>query len=310
MRFRNLEPPYEFQGIAPLLWWMLRERLAGRRRSAPARADIPRREPDLALIASDAPSLTWVGHATWLIRLAGMSFVTDPVWSDYVGPRVRRNVAPGIDLALAKPEVVLVSHNHFDHLDFPSIDRIGPAARYFVPKGMGPAFARRGLTKTVEMEWWQKEAIGDRVSLTFVPSQHWSQRGLFDRNRSLWGGYVLEAEGRSVYFAGDTAYFEGFAEIGRRFPDLDAALLPIGTYEPRWYLRSQHMDPADAVAAFESLGARRLCAMHWGTFKQSDEPLDEPPRVLEEVRRQRGIDADRVWVAAVGETSRLGLAEP
>src|SRR5690606_23873644 len=161
-----------------------------------------------------------------------------------------------------------------------------------------------GLDRVIEMRWWQTEVV-EGIAITFVPSQHWSQRGPTDRNRSLWGGFVIEADGLRLYFAGDTAYFSGFAEIGRRFPGIDAAMLPIGAYDPEWFMRKQHMNPEDALGAFEQLGARLFCAMHWGTFKLTDEPLDEPPALLEALRAERGIDPASVWVAAIGESRRL-----
>ncbi len=298
MRYRNLEPQYEPHSLATVLKWMSR-----RRRPAPKRAEVPVQVPDFGLIAR-AASLTWIGHATWLVRLCGRSIVTDPVWSETLGPGITRNVRPPMSIDQASPDVVLVSHNHRDHLDAPTIGRIGPEATYLVPMGLGSFFTKRKCRRVVEMEWWQSEAVGD-LRVTFVPSQHWSQRGPFDRNDTLWGGYVIEGEGKKVYFAGDTAYFDGFAEIGRRHPGIDAALLPIGAYDPEWFMRSQHMNPEDAVNAFVALRAELLCAMHWGTFKLTDEPLDEPPRLLEEHRARAGIPPERVWVAAIGETRAL-----
>jgi L-ascorbate metabolism protein UlaG (beta-lactamase superfamily) len=305
MRYRNLEPPYEPQPLSRVLKWAVGDKLRGKRRRSPKRfPEMKVVEPDHALLASDAPSLTWVGHATWLIRLGGHSILTDPVWSESLGPGISRNVRPGISLEEARPSVVLVSHNHRDHLDAPTIRRIGAAPTYVVPAGLGRFFTRRGADKVVELDWWAHTQLGG-LTIHFVPSQHWSQRGAADKNETLWGGFVLEAGGARIYFAGDTAYFEGFREIGRRFPGLEAALLPIGAYDPEWFMRVQHMNPEDAVNAFRSLGARLLCAMHWGTFKLTDEPLDEPPRVLEEIRRREQIPADRVWVAAIGESRRL-----
>lgn len=298
MRFRNQEPPFEPHGLSTVLKWASR-----RRRPSPKRAEVPVVAPDLGLLDS-APSLAWVGHATWVIRLAGLSIVTDPVWSSSLGPGLGRNVPPGLSLDQAAPDVVLVSHNHRDHLDAPTIDRIGRSARYYVPIGLGRFFEKKRCRHVVEMAWWQTERL-DGLSITFVPSQHWSQRGPFDKNDSLWGGFVVEGDKKRVYFAGDTAYFGGFAEIGRVFPSIDAALLPIGAYDPEWFMRSQHMNPFDAVAAFRDLDARLLCAMHWGTFKLTDEPLDEPPALLEEARTGAGVDAHRVWVASIGETRSL-----
>jgi L-ascorbate metabolism protein UlaG (beta-lactamase superfamily) len=146
--------------------------------------------------------------------------------------------------------------------------------------------------------------------VTFVPSQHWSRRATQPPNRALWGGFVVESGGVRIYHAGDTAYFDGFHEIGRRFPRIDAALLPIGAYDPRWFMSKQHMDPTDALQAFADLGARRVIAMHWGTFKLTDEPLDEPPMLFREAAATRGLSPDAARVAAVGEAIALTPAGP
>lgn len=304
MRYRNLQAPFEPHPLSTVLKWAALDKVTGKRRKAPGTAPMRVVAPDRTLLGSDAPSLTWVGHATWLLRLGGRTILTDPVWSDSLGPGVRRNVAPGIGLEEVQPDVVVVSHNHRDHLDAPTIARIGDRATYVVPAGLGPFFRKRGLKKVVELEWWGATQV-DGVEVHFVPSQHWSQRGALDRNETLWGGFVLKGSDRQVYFAGDTAYFEGFKEIGRRFPGLDAALLPIGAYDPEWFMRQQHMNPEDAVNAFVALQARLLCAMHWGTFKLTDEPLDEPPQLLEQHRLRAGLSVEQVYVAAIGETRRL-----
>jgi L-ascorbate metabolism protein UlaG (beta-lactamase superfamily) len=305
VRYRNLQPPFEPQPLSRVLKWAVGDKLRGKRRRSPKRfPGMMVVEPDRALLASGWPCLTWVGHATWLIRLGGQSILTDPVWSESLGPGITRNVRPGISIEEARPTVVLVSHNHRDHLDAPTIRRLGAGPTYVVPAGLGPFFTRKGADKVVELEWWGRTQVGD-LTINFVPSQHWSQRGPTDKNETLWGGFVVEGQQKRVYFAGDTAYFDGFEEIGRRFPALDAALLPIGAYDPEWFMRVQHMNPEDALNAFQRLGARVLCAMHWGTFKLTDEPLDEPPRLLEELRQRQGIAADRIWVAAIGESRRL-----
>jgi L-ascorbate metabolism protein UlaG (beta-lactamase superfamily) len=288
-----------------VLKWAVADRLRGKRRKSPKRfLDMKVVEPDHELIASRAPSLTWVGHATWMVRLGGRTILTDPVWSESLGPGIVRNVRPGISFEEARPDVVVVSHNHRDHLDAPTIRRLGGGPTYVVPAGLGSFFTRNGAEKVVELAWWSKTEVGD-LSIHFVPSQHWSQRGPTDKNDTLWGGFVLECERKKVYFAGDTAYFEGFREIGRRFPDIDAALLPIGAYDPEWFMRVQHMNPEDAVHAFQSLGARLLCAMHWGTFKLTDEPLDEPPRLLVEICEREQVPSEKVWIAAIGESRAL-----
>jgi L-ascorbate metabolism protein UlaG (beta-lactamase superfamily) len=164
-------------------------------------------------------------------------------------------------------------------------------------------FQGEGLPST-ELGWWRSTRVGE-VTITFVPAQHWSRRGPFDGNATLWGGFVIQGRRATVYHSGDTAWFEGFAEIGRRFPGIDAALLPIGAYDPAWFMEKQHMNPEQALAAFGALGARTFVAMHWGTFKLTDEPLDEPPRRLEAERLRLGLPVDRVRVLAVGETVEM-----
>ena len=304
MKYRNLEPPYEPHGFGAVWRWAVSDRVWGRRQQAPQRVRLPTATPDQALLTGPAPSLTWVGHATFALRLAGRTILTDPNWSISLGPGLLRNVPPALPLAGLAVDVVVISHNHRDHLDAPTIDRLGPGPTYVVPEGLGRFFRRRGFPRVVELPWWGEWRDGD-LRVAFVPSQHWSQRTPLDRNDSLWGGFVLGGDGRAVYFAGDTAYFGGFQEIGRRYGTIDAALLPIGAYEPEWFMRRQHMNPKDAVRAFLDLRARLLCAMHWGTFKLTDEPLDEPPRFLEEERRRAGVAPEQIWVPAFGETRRL-----
>jgi L-ascorbate metabolism protein UlaG (beta-lactamase superfamily) len=195
-------------------------------------------------------------------------------------------------------DAVLVSHNHYDHLDLPTVEQVG--APVVAGLGLERWFRDRGLAAT-ELGWWGSTKVGP-VRVTFVPAQHWSRRGLLDTNRTLWGGFVVEGSGATVYHSGDTAYFGGFAEIGARFPAIDAALLPIGAYDPAWFMEPMHMNPEQALQAFVDLGARTFVAMHWGTFKLADEPLDEPPARLEAERERRGLPAERVRVVAVGET--------
>ncbi len=166
--------------------------------------------------------------------------------------------------------------------------------------GLEKLFRARGIFGTA-LGWWRTARVGD-VAITFVPAQHWSRRTPFDTNRSLWGGFVIRGSRATLYHSGDTAYFGGFAEIGRRFPGIDAALLPIGAYDPAWFMSPMHLNPEEALRAFRDLGAATFVAMHWGTFKLADEPLDEPPRRLEAERVRLGLAAERVRVPAVGET--------
>jgi L-ascorbate metabolism protein UlaG (beta-lactamase superfamily) len=305
-RFVNLDRSVP-QGLGAVFRWAVWDRVAGRRRKSPDRAPIPTVAPDFARLASPpAPGeparLTWLGHASWLVQIDGVSLLVDPALRDQIAGGLRRNVPVPIPIErLPAIDAVLVTHAHYDHLDLPTVT----AVRAPVVAGLGlqPTLREAGLLAT-ELGWWQSTDVRG-VRITFVPSQHWSRRGLADQNRTLWGGFVIEGRAATVYHAGDTAYFEGFREIGARFPGIDAALLPIGAYDPAWFMERQHMDPEQAVRAFTDLGARALLAMHWGTFKLADEPLDEPPRRLEAERLRRALSPDRVRVLAIGETVQV-----
>jgi L-ascorbate metabolism protein UlaG (beta-lactamase superfamily) len=248
----------------------------------------------------DRTSITWIGHATVLVQAGGLSFLTDPVFSDYVGV-FERKAPPGVALEHLPPiDFVVISHNHRDHLDERSVKALGPSVHFLVPLGTARWFRDLGLTKVTELDWWDSttvEARGRHAKITLVPAQHWCQRGATDANRALWGGWVVEAGERRVYFAGDTGYPAAFDEIGKRFPSVDYAILPIGAYEPRWFMSPQHMDPAQAARAFHTLGAHRLVPVHWGTFALTDEPMDEPPRLLREA-----LGASMILQLAIGET--------
>jgi len=169
---------------------------------------------------------------------------------------------------------------------------------------VGRWFERAGLRRVLEMAWWQREEV-EGLGITFVPAEHWSRRGLLDINATWWGGYVIERGGLRVYHSGDTAWFDGFALIGQRCGAIQAAMLPIGAYAPRWFMRRQHMDPADAVRAFGALGAARFVAMHWGTFKLTDEDLREPPQLLGQAWQRANLTGERLAVPAIGETVTL-----
>jgi L-ascorbate metabolism protein UlaG (beta-lactamase superfamily) len=303
-RYRNLDDEPHTRSLRHVLRWKLGLGPEPQRQS-PSRAEVPFVQNDgAALRGAPRPSLTWVGHATYLVQLGGRSVLTDPILSQRVAV-VSRNVPPGLTYeTLPTIDVVTVSHNHRDHMDAPTLKRLGPEVTYVVGKGLGAWFRREGLPKVVELDWWERADVHG-LAITFVPAQHWSRRGLLDEDQTLWGGFVIADDQRKVYHSGDTAYFSGFAEIGARVGPLDAAMLPIGAYDPRWFMRPQHMNPEDAVRAFVDLGAARFFAMHWGTFKLTDEPLDEPPALLRALWSSRGLDASRLFVPAVGETVAL-----
>jgi L-ascorbate metabolism protein UlaG (beta-lactamase superfamily) len=303
-RFTNLDGSRP-AGLRTVLRWAVWDRVTGKRRSSPDRAPVAFSRPDAARLARPpepgAPArITWLGHAGFLVQLDGVSLLVDPALQpDGIFGGIDRNVPPPLLAAELPPiDAVLVSHSHYDHLDLPTLKQV--KAPILAGLGLERFFRDRGLFAT-ELGWWQAARVGT-VTVTFVPAQHWSRRGLLDTNATLWGGFVIQGRAATVYHAGDSALFDGFREIGARFPGIDVALLPAGAYDPGWFMLRQHMDPEQAVQAFLDLGARVLVPMHWGTFKLADEPLDEPPRRLEAERVRRGLPEERVRVLAVGET--------
>ena len=304
-RFSNPDPAHRPHGTAAILRWGVWDRLAGRRRVMPPGPPAPRVDPDLPAIrrADGPPRLTWIGHATFLGAAGGAHFLVDPIFSARAGFTYRRFVEPGLSAADLPPlDALLVSHAHYDHLDAASVRAIPRDVAVFVPLGLGAWFRRRGFVRVHELGWWD-EAATDRLSVTLVPARHWSRRRLADTNRTLWGGFVVRGGDACFYHAGDSAWFDGFAQIGRRFPGILAAMLPIGSYSPAWFMEHHHLNPEQAGKAFVELGARELVPMHWGTFQLTDEPLAEPVERLRAWWRRESPGRDRrLRVAAVGET--------
>ena len=257
-----------------------------------------------ALRQSATDTLTWIGQASFLVQLGGQNLLIDPVMSRSLG-FIKRNSPPGLDWpALPKIDAVFITHNHRDHMDAPTLKRIGPEPVYVVPRGLGVWFRQNGFPRVIEMSWWQREDI-EGLDVTFVPAEHWSRRGLTDINTSWWGGYVIARNGLRVYHSGDTGWFDGFSQIAERFPDIHAAMLPAGAYAPRWFMRAQHIDPEEAVRAFKIIGAKQFVGMHWGTFKLSDEPLDEPLHILPAIWEKEELERRRLEPGVLGKILRL-----
>ena len=276
------------------------------------RPDFRKATNDPAWLASNrsATSFTWIGHASFLVQLGGLNILTDPVLSQRTSPFTwagPKRLAP-LGLAfdeLPKIDVVLISHNHYDHLDDATVRELArrDAPAFVVPLGLDAWFAKRRIVNVSELDWWQSTVVrGLRVY--GVPAQHFSGRGTHDRNRTLWCGFVYEKDGQRHYFAGDTGYGPDFADIGRRFAPIDVSMIPIGAYDPRAFMQPVHVDPDEAVRIHRDVGSRLSLAMHWGTFRLTLEPLDEPPVRLAQALGQAGIAADRFVVMAHGETRR------
>jgi N-acyl-phosphatidylethanolamine-hydrolysing phospholipase D len=307
--FRNPNPEFRPPG-----GWTRARFLAGRVWASlvsPRSFEAPRILGDLALLGSNpAPTVTWIGHATLLVQLEGVTILTDPHWSprasplSWAGPR--RLSPPGLDFeALPPVHVVVISHDHYDHLDLATVKRLAEThdPLFVVPLGLKPWFTEQGIGRVEELDWWQShEHRGLR--LVCVPAQHFAQRTPWDGNRRLWASWAVIGASRRLYFGGDTGYFDGFRQAGERLGPFDLAALPIGAYLPPEIMRLVHLTPEEAVQAFEDLRARTLLGIHWGTFDLADEPLAEPPeRMLAETRR-RGIPAERAWILKIAETRR------
>ncbi len=252
------------------------------------------------------PSITWIGHATFLVRMDGVTFLTDPIFSEraspvsFAGPA--RLVEPGVPLdALPPLDFALVSHDHYDHFDLPTITELARrGVPIFTPLGLA-ALVREAGGNPIELDWWQQRTVG-RVRVTCVPAQHFSGRSLTDGNSRLWAGWVVEGATRRFYHSGDTGYFPGFAEIAARLGPPDLAALPIGAYDPAPIMQFVHMNPEEAMQAAVDLRAGIAVGMHYGTFDLTEEPLDEPPRRFHAAASAHALDGVAAWTMQIGET--------
>jgi L-ascorbate metabolism protein UlaG (beta-lactamase superfamily) len=284
--------------------------IAEKRAPWPESVSVTLRLPE-PLAARAWAAITFVGHSTFLIQTRSGHLLTDPMFSErasplrFVGPRRVRRAAIAI-ADLPPIAVVLLSHNHYDHCDLASLRTL---RRRFDPLLVTPLnnarLARRaGFRRIVELDWWQRAGSAP-LGVTAAPAQHFSARTPFDRNRALWSGFVIDVEGRRIFFAGDTGYGGHFREIRERLGPIDVALLPIGAYEPRWFMKDIHMDPWEAVQAHRDLEARLSVGMHFGTFQLTTEGIDEPVAALELARREQQLDEGQFTVVGFGDSLQL-----
>jgi L-ascorbate metabolism protein UlaG (beta-lactamase superfamily) len=271
--------------------------------------------PPAGDITPGETAITFIGHSTFLIRLPGLTILTDPIFSkrcspvSFAGPsRVRR---PGIRLSdLPHIDLVLLSHNHYDHCDLASLRKLRkrfPAMAIITTLGNAEYLAKKRLKNAFELDWWQEQHFAG-AKITATPARHFAARSLSDRNKTLWAGFMVETGGgQKIYFAGDTGYTKFFSEIFLRLGPPDLALLPIGAYEPRWFMGPVHMNPTDAVQAFQDLQAKRAIGMHFGTFQLTAEPIDAPLKDLAIAKTEANLPDDAFTTLDCGETQTFPL---
>jgi L-ascorbate metabolism protein UlaG (beta-lactamase superfamily) len=314
-----------------LRWWWSRRDLDLDARVAPERIAAAWRALPGAWLAADAPwrllpvadagaagpppRVVWFGHATLYLEVGGLRILTDPHFSEraspvpwLAGPK-RLHPVPEEARRLGRIDVVLISHNHYDHLDLPTVRELasqpGGPPLFLVPLGVDAWMREQGIANVKAFDWWERHALGEAV-FHFVPAHHWSGRGLWDRNRTLWGGWVLHHPALRFYFAGDTGWTDDVAEIGRRLGPFDLAALPVGAYEPRWFMAAQHVNPHEAVRLHQALGGPLSIGIHWGTFQLTDEPYEAPIQDLRAALREAGIAEERFRMLLPGQSMAFG----
>lgn len=309
-RFKNVNDCKGASFIDFLRWRFSR---LGKSPSRKGVSDFPMARNDPTFLKSNQSeiTLTWIGHATLLLQINGKNILTDPHFSQRASPvqwaGPRRVVPPGLALGdLPAIDMVVISHNHYDSLDTGSITRLyerdhGPSTTFFVPLGLGRWFRNLGISRVIELDWWDRYEAGG-LEIIAVPVQHWSKRLLESANTTLWAGWIIRSNSFRFFFAGDSGYASHFKEIGRKFGPFDLCATPIGAYRPRWFMRAHHMNPAEAVQVHLDVGSKKSVGIHWGTFKLTDEPLDEPPEKLAKARREKNIPEDEFLVLKHGQT--------
>jgi len=312
-RFSNLDSAATTSTLKEILRWQ-KERRGVRKDLSFRIGQAEYKQQALLNSDHDELTITWIGHSTFLLQIAGLTMVTDPVWAKQMG-FIRRLEEPGLSLDEIPPvDVILLSHSHYDHLHVGSLRKLKGSPVVLVPEGLGRMIRKLMKGREVyELPWWGCMSIGS-IEIHFVPAQHWTKRTLTDTNTSHWGGWVIQrsatpspAEGQeteSIYFAGDSGYFDGFHEIGERFPNITYALMPIGAYEPEWFMGTQHVTPEEAIQAFFDVGAEIFIPMHYGAFRLADDTTQEALERLLAEWKKRELHSNQLRLLKHGETIR------
>ena len=300
-RFINLQAEKPRQSFAFFRWISNRQKQSWRKEYL--KPSIP-----VAFVDSDELKVTFVNHSTVLLQTQRLNILTDPIWSErcspvsWAGPK--RYHAPGIDFsALPVIHVVLMSHNHYDHFDLPTLKKLNDTFHPQFITGLGNKILleKNGIKNVTELDWWEEIKIQENFFVNFVPAQHFSGRGLFDRNKTLWGGFVVRANAGNIYYSGDTGFHPPFEKIYQRYGAMRLALLPIGAYEPRWFMKPVHINPEEAVKAHQILNAQTSVAVHFGTFRLADEGQFTPIIDLFTALQKEKISPQDFWVLKPGE---------
>jgi L-ascorbate metabolism protein UlaG (beta-lactamase superfamily) len=311
-RFFNPAGWLNARSFSALPKWWAQQLFTDQQKPWPKSAPAPRAPQLPAAVPAGQVAVTFIGHSTFLLQLPGLTILTDPIFAARASPFTwagpKRVRPPALTLGQLPPiDVVLVTHNHYDHLDLPALQWLARERRplFVTTLGNRAWLEARGVNHVVELDWWQAHAASPGLTVTCTPAQHFAARWPWDRCRTLWGGFALQTAAGRIYFAGDSGYCPAFREIGARLGPFDLALLPIGAYEPRWFMEPVHCTPDDAVKIHREVRARQSLAMHFGTFRLTDEAIDDPLHALVAARDAHGVAAEDFFALDFGETRHL-----
>lgn len=301
-RYENLDKSAVISSLKDLFKWQF-ERFGKRIDNSYNIPTVKRTEVTFLNSNHSIPTITWIGHSTFLIQMNGMNILTDPVWVKHVGIS-KRLTPPGLSIDELPPiDIVFISHSHYDHLHYASLKKLTGNPTYYVPAGLANSFIKKGFTKTIECNWWDEHHF-EELDIAFVPAQHWTRRTPFDTNISHWGGWIIASKQHTIYFAGDSGFFEGFLDIGDKY-EIDYCLMPIGSYDPEWFLAMQHVSPEEAIEAYINTRSKFFIPMHYGTFQLADDTTEEALARLTAEWRKRKLNKSNLNILKIGETIRM-----